>query len=420
MKLRITLELARPAVLVLMAMLIVVSGQTVLAQEDEFPPLPENPDRVQGSNQAFGIAYDKAATDEVTFSFSLSETEPTLFSFDSTVVMRDIRLSFFTKHGTNANHLNRTLVTVNGVQRIATELYSSGSERAYEFILNRNFFTTGTNTVVFEPRNTTGDKPWGIRNVSFDYIEPIAISLGQLDSETYGYNENPTRFTGLRVNFVLSDLDASYALDVTGWDIDQSNESQVFLNGASIGFLTAAPNTTNAGDSLLLPSQNIVSGINEIEFVQRFPDINFSGASFEQWAVSDLLVKTVSADLTVSELRLSKEMITPNRPVEVEVDVANLGEIASTGGQLIFLLSEDEVINLNDTEIVTTSVAALAADEQTTLNQSVTFEREALGLYLGVCVDGGGDANVENNCFLGPLLETGVNVAPYMLLLNDS
>jgi hypothetical protein len=109
--------------------------------------------------------------------------------------------------------------------------------KSYTF--NRNLFSNGANKIEIRPALGTSD--WGVKDVIVSLLPSIPLTLNVTDTNFYGYSETPTRFTGARFKFDLANLDDELQFDVTGWDIDRPDETQVFLNGVSIGYLTQGP-----------------------------------------------------------------------------------------------------------------------------------------------------------------------------------
>jgi hypothetical protein len=110
----------------------------------------------------------------------------------------------------------------------------------------------------------------------------ITLTLGVMDTGQYGHNygsnqneiELTVSFQGTTVDLVFS---------VTGYDIDNSDEVAVYLNGNLLGYLSIGPNNgLNGGDSFPIPVSDQLLGENQIRFVQKTPGF--------MWGVTDLLV----------------------------------------------------------------------------------------------------------------------------------
>ncbi len=413
-------SLAKQQFLNLAILLLAFCWSGIVSAQLEFPPLPDNPDRVAGSNEAFGEPYEFASTTEVTFNVNFSAATPSPSTFATTEVQRDVRVQFFTRHGIEVGNTNRTLILVNGIQRAATSLSSSAAERSHVFILNRNFFNTGNNEVTFRAANRQENRIWGIRNIDIAYIEPITLQVGVQDNDSYGFNRFPSRFTSLRANFELSAVESDLGLDVLGFDMDRSDETQLFLNGQSIGFLTANSNRFNSGDTFILPVDQLVAGVNQLEFFQRYPSTNFSGPLSEDWAVSQLLLRPVNSDLRINAFNFVESRFSVTKPNQVSLEVENIGEIASSVGELSFVLSPDDQIDTDDAVLLTIELAELDTETTINLDQTLDISRSALDQFLGVCITAVENEQLtENNCSAGILLEADTTLAPIYLLLDE-
>lgn len=386
-----------------------------------FPELPDNDDRVQGSNEAYGDAYGRDDVTQVPVTFNLSQSKPTSSTYDGIAVQRDVRVKFITKHGDTSSALNKTLVYVNGTQRISTGYYSTGDERSYEYIIKRNYLKQGENTFLFRPLYTSTGKPWGIRNISIEYIEPVELTVGSQDNALYGYNQTPSRFAGLRANFSLSNTAYDYRLSVTGWDIDRADETEVFINGSSLGYLSAQYNAYNSGDIFTLSKSSLLVGTNQIEFVQRYPDGFWTGVTNEEWAVKDIKVRVSRPDLSVSDMKLHDTVLHTDQSFSVSANVINIGETVSKASTLYFLISNNESINLSDTVVATSSIPTLSINSSLTITKSILSSLVNKGYFIGVCASVvTNETTTNNNCSEGIVIDSKAIVAPMiMLLLGD-
>jgi len=387
-----------------------------------FPDLPPNDDRLAGTSQPFGNAYERDQVSEVPFSFTLSNNLPTPSTYNANSVQRDLRLKFTTKSGDAFATRNGTFVRVNGTQILATELFHSDEERSYEVIVNRNRLRNGRNTISFRPINTT-NAIWGIRGISIEYINPINLTVGANNTSVYGYSQTPSRYTGMRANFSVSPVQNDYLLSVQGWDIDRSDETQVFINGVSLGHLATSSNDTyNFGSTFVLPRSVLKSGRNQIEFVQRRPSGGWNGASDEKWAVRNLQVSVLRPDLTASRPRILDPKIEPNFPFNVSTVISNSGEGSSIGTTLRYYVSSNKTITTSDTVLKSQSVGALNPGASVTLSNTLQSSLVDQGYFIGVCVVSvPNEVSSGNNCSAGIPLRKQLGYLPaiFMLMLGD-
>jgi hypothetical protein len=182
-------------------------GPTVLAQNI-----------AQGPSEAFGDAYGETAISEkeFTFSFGPPAAETTELS-----LVRDVIINFTEKSLAGENG---TKASLNGNELLVNETVSN-SERISSFIVNRSLLDSDANTITLTAINGNS---WGVTEVTTSYIEAVCIALATLDSAQYGYLEEPSRFTGRRLDFKGATIFENYTLQVIGWDIDSVDQTQVF------------------------------------------------------------------------------------------------------------------------------------------------------------------------------------------------
>jgi hypothetical protein len=168
--------------------------------------------------------------------------------------------------------------------------FDNNQETIKNLIINRNLFQDGNNTIRIEPLDASFK--WGLKDISVKLIPAIPLTIGTQDTNQYGYLETPTRYTGLRFTFNLLDRELDRKLTLTGWDIDQADETEVFLNGSSLGYLeTTQQSSFGTRNSFILPTSILSVGENLIELQQLKPSGSFSGFEYEKWAVKDILVE---------------------------------------------------------------------------------------------------------------------------------
>jgi len=388
-----------------------------------FPPLPNNGDRLQGSNAAYGNAYIRERKSSVPLSFTLgTNLKPTTSSYKTNSVLRDVRLKFTTKSGESNSTDNGTQVYINGQRLFVTEYFSGRGERNYDFIINRKHLKAGRNTFEFRPRDSGTNAIWGIRGISIEYIAPISLNVGSTKSGTFGYNQSPKRYTGLRANFNLPQVANDYSFSVSGWDIDVSNETQVFINGRSLGYLNkTANNAYGSANTFLLKRSYLIRGNNQIEFVQRYPSSSWTGVENEKWAVKSLRVRVLKPDLKVSLVQIIDSKLKPNVPFSVKATVLNSGVGSSNASNVRYLVSTDKRITRSDTLIGTSGLASTPAGRSRTVSKSLRTNLVNKNRYFGVCVDVvPNEISNGNNCSSGIQLKSKAITAPMiMLLLGD-
>ena len=208
---------------------------------------------------------------------------------------RDITLKFTSSYSLSGTRGFR--IKINGTTRYTTSNnYAAGGEVEHTLIISGKYLSEGNNTITLEPSSVSSD--WGVKNISATFTPVVDITVGQIDTNQYGYNEDPQRLTGMRAAFDLQAVTDDLVLSVTGWDIDTSNETSVFINGTPIGFLSQSPSNDaySAEDKFLLLKSLLRIGLNYIEFVQRETDSSWVGEDDEKWAVKDILVAAYSED----------------------------------------------------------------------------------------------------------------------------
>lgn len=204
---------------------------------------------------------------------------------------KDLEITFTALFNSGFSSSNGFDLEVNGrrLQRFAGVFVNS--PKTFTFVINRNDLSqAGDNTISLTPLNDRDN--WGLDNISISYLPIVPLNLGQIDRRLFGYEQNPTRFTGLRMSFNLStsELRDQYELTVQGFDIDLPDESSVFINGIFLGNLSvAASGQFSPADTFSLPSNSLRQGANFVEFVQRKREGGvFSGFNQERWSVRNI------------------------------------------------------------------------------------------------------------------------------------
>ncbi|MBL4671024.1 MAG: S8 family serine peptidase [Arenicella sp.] len=381
-----------------------------------FPPLPQNPDRLAGSAQPVGNGYQLAKVSELPLIFNVNNNIlPTPSTYTSNSLKRDIRVKFTTRSGNTSATDNGTQVLLNNSIKLTTPFFASDDERSYELIISRNDLASGNNVIEFRPRDNSSNALWGIRGISIEYIESVSLSIGATNPSLYGSGQSPTRFTGLRANFNLDAVTNDHKLDVRGWDINSSDEIQVFLNGASLGFLDVSANQNfNFGTNFIFSKAMLKTGINQIEFIQK--------AASDQWAVKDLLISTLKPDLEFGHIKIGDGLLLePTQPFLLSTRISNTGAGSSGNSTIRYYLSTDENINSLDTLLGTRPLSAIASNTTILISNSLQTSFVNQGYFIGACVDSvPNELNRTNNCSRAVKLKDSVaGIVPVIMLLLD-
>ena len=144
----------------------------------------------------------------------------------------------------------------------------------------------GTNLI--EIIQTTPGWAWGVselliaEDLSGGGSDTPNLTLDIPDAGQYGNGYgSDEHLDELVVTFADTGIDIELSLN--GYDIDFNDEIEVFLNGVSIGYLSAGPNNAlNGGDSFSISAADQIPGTNEVRFVQR--------TSGWIWGVTNLLI----------------------------------------------------------------------------------------------------------------------------------
>jgi len=345
------------------------------------------------------IGTDGAASVQASQSLSLS-------------TIRDVALSF-----EGSSTLSTTFrVFINGRHRATTNQF--GGTRNFSLVLNRNFFSDGENTVQIR----AGRENWGLRNITADFHPVIESTVGETDSNEYGYSQTPARLTGARAVFELPVVNGDYILSASGWDMDRADENEVFLNGTSLGFLNQGPSSAYATrNNFILRSDLLQQGNNSIEFVQRVPDDDWQGFQDEKWAVRDIRVEQALPDLTVSSVEIIDKQLDGSTPFQATATISNVGIGSSVVGSVAhFYASSDKTINSNDTVLQMIPFAPLLENRSTIVNATIQTSLVNQGLYFGVCVDSvPTEGAIGNNCSKAIRLSNTPSLAPIMMMILD-
>lgn len=319
--------------------------------------------------------------------------------------------------------------TRNGIELFAnnTRVFSTNQfngERDFSFVIPRGRFNRlgDGNMVSLKPIFSTAQSPsrlWGLTNVSVTLTPIVELAVGQNDAATYGYSEDPERPSGMRVSFPLQNVTSDMEFTLTGWDIDRTDETEVFLNGKSQGFLNVTPSSSyGTPQRFIFRRADLGQGDNLIEFVQRVPFL--SGFELEKWAVKDMIVRFARPDMVGEQVSLQDRVLKSNVPFTVQATVLNNGKGSAPATILRFYLSTDENISTSDTQLASMPFAALSEQRTRAVLQQLQTTLVNSGRYIGFCLDAAqGETSLANNCSAGVALKSELNVAPIITLLFD-
>ena len=159
---------------------------------------------------------------------------------------------------------------------------NNGIQRS-TFLIPESMMNGGVNTLTFSQR--TEGFMWGVTNLLLNEVSSACdttLSYGTTDSMHYSSSwDVNTNQDEVVACFTSTGIDVT--LDVTGNDIDFTDEVEVFINGTSLGNLKTGPdNGINGEEQITIPAINQDAGENEICFVQK--------TSGWRWGVTDLLL----------------------------------------------------------------------------------------------------------------------------------
>jgi len=260
------------------------------------------------------------------------------------------------------------------------------------------------------------------KDISVKLLPAIPLTIGVVDTSQYGYLEDPiTHYTGARFNFDLDSRDIPVKFKISGWDIDRTNEIQIFINGAFLGNMSVTPDSSfGSPDTFLIPTSLLSIGKNEVELQQRKRSNTFTDFAALKWAVKDISVDFVRPDLTALSLSIENPVIS-GKPFNAVAEVKNLGEAPSSPGRINFYLSQDDVISTDDMPIGTSELSPITPSETLKLSKvGLSTQQVNTNYYLGFCIsEVANEINLANNCSTGIELKNNSAIAPIIMLLVD-
>ena len=170
-----------------------------------------------------------------------------------------------------------------------------------EAIIPANVQVGGANVLEFRQQNPGWT--WGVTNLVLKSAQDDDNSLpasklvtNELESGRFGFS-----FEGISTNrdaksFSFDNIGSDLTLTVDGYDIDNSTEVSVWLNGQFIDYLDRTGNNSLGTTNLRLPSSEQLPGTNQLEFRQR--------TSGWRWGVTNLLLQPATTSSNNSVLTI--------------------------------------------------------------------------------------------------------------------
>ncbi|MFC3615389.1 beta strand repeat-containing protein [Lutimaribacter marinistellae] len=194
---------------------------------------------------------------------------------------KDITLSL---QGFDVDFSNEVQVLLNGNSLGFLGVGQDNGLSYDEFQISAAQQQVGENVIEFvQARNTTW--AWGVTDVMISENEPADARLerGVRDNADYGNDFNGMTDADGSVSFAFVGTDEDLFVFVEGFDIDFSNEVEVFLNGNSQGFLAAGVDNGLQSYQLEFTAAELEVGDNVLEF-QQARDLTW------RWGVTSLEV----------------------------------------------------------------------------------------------------------------------------------
>ncbi len=143
----------------------------------------------------------------------------------------------------------------------------------------------GQNVITFS-QDLNAIFAWGVTDILLEEADPatdISLEIGVTETGDFGNNFNGQTDADGLITAGFESTGSDMELTFQGFDIDLDNEVELFLNGASIGFLDAGVDNGLQSYSIDIAAADQVAGQNVITFSQDLNDI-FA------WGVTDLLI----------------------------------------------------------------------------------------------------------------------------------
>ena len=173
------------------------------------------------------------------------------------------------------------------------------------------------------------------------------LSLGQMYTGSHGNAfEGQTSSDG-NVNFEFSGSGSDLTVQFNAYDVDRSNEIEVFINGESLGFVARGVDNGLNTNLITIDAADLVSGSNTLTFEQ-----NINNAW--KWGVTDILVANPNASNVDVELSYGVELTEKLGNINAQVSDAD-GSLsfafAKIGGDVLFEFSAFDVDYNDEIEV---------------------------------------------------------------------
>ncbi len=388
-------------------------------------------DREEGDlavdRREYGVAFGGLSSDRaelvIDFSTALAkQPEGNQLTLNKTGAgdVQDVVIKFTGIFDESLNSSRQFRIRLNGAVIGEVGEFNNNQEILKSFVIDRDLLTSADNRVRIEPLST--DLKWGIKDLKATVMPKIPLTLGVLDQNQYGFSESPLRrYTSAKFTIGIPVVETDLVLTMTGYDQDIANETEIFINGNSMGFLKQSGND-KYGDptTFIIEQEKLVVGANQIEVFQR----QFTTEQRRNWAVKDILLNEVRPDIAISSLGITTKNVRKNKPFDVVGTATNIGNTRPAFARLHYYLSDDENINPDDTLLLgSTVLTGLNSNVAKGFSRSFSTQSVNTETYFGVCVDPVLlEINTTNNCSAGILLEGKEPeklVSTIMLLLDD-
>ena len=248
---------------------------------------------------------------------------------------RDLRLSF---RGFDIDFADEMEVLVNGTSLgFASVGVDSTLNAGDSFTIPSELQVEGDNAIVF--RQTYAPSfMWGATDVLLIEQPPqstdLALSLGVLETGAFG-----NRFMGQsdadgEVTASFTKAPGDLQLSVRSFDVDFTDEVEILLNGASLGFARRSVDSQlNAGDTFLVPHEMQIEGQNTITFRQTY-------LPSYMWGVTDIVLEPAATE-TVA-LRLGDVVDDGSATIMVPLGSTTAPESATGIGEMDLVARADD------------------------------------------------------------------------------
>lgn len=375
----------------------------------------------------YGLVYGGSASDSVELPIKFAaaeakESSGSLIEVSKTGAgdIQDVVIEFKAIFNELFNGNRKFRIRLNGTVIGTVGDFSRNLETLKSFVIDRDLLASSNNRVRIEPLSST--LKWGIKDLKATVMPKIPLKFGIIDTNQYGFSEEPLpRYTSAKFVFDVPVVEVDLKLTMTGYDQDFDNETEILINGKSIGFLNLSGNDQYGSPTIFsIKKGDLIVGTNQIEVFQK----KLGLLQWRKWAVRDILLSEVRPDVAISSVAITTKNVLKNRPFEVVGSVTNVGGASAAATQVRYYLSDDQTITTDDLRLTKSSLLArLNSNISQNFISSFSTSMVNTGTYFGVCVDRVSlEVNFNNNCSAGVLLEgtEPAKVVPsIMLLLED-